>query len=89
MIAERDFRDDGDAVIALLAVDRDVLIAAFAEVRPREIRCRGTSSLAGRGHPARDREKFADEIDAQADGIDIPGGEGEGQFRARKLGFPD
>ena len=31
-------RDDGDAVIALLAVDRDVLVAELAELAERKLR---------------------------------------------------
>ena len=50
---ERPARDGGDAVIALLAVDRDVLVAERCERARRETARPGISFPAGRARPAR------------------------------------
>jgi hypothetical protein len=77
-VRERMARDDGDAVIALLPVDRDMLVAEVAERRGGEIRVRAFRFLKAKHVRLLLLEKTGDGVDAQADGIDVPGDDGEG-----------
>ena len=72
---ERQPRDHGDAVIALLAVERDVLIAEPLEALQRKGVVRALGFLQAQ-HVGTDRlEELGNEVDAQPDRIDVPGGE--------------
>jgi hypothetical protein len=69
---ERQFRDDGDAVIALLPVQCDMLIAETLEPLQRESVVDAFGFLqAQHVRPCR-FEEFGDDVDAQAHRIDIP-----------------
>ena len=69
---ERQFRDDGDAVIALLPVQRDVLIAEALEALQREGVVDAFGFLQAQHVRPRRFEEFGDDVDAQAHRIDIP-----------------
>ena len=87
----RDARDDRDAVIALLSVDRDMLIAELAELAAGKIARRDTSSPAGTARRACVPQKARDEIDAQPHRIDVPGRDGKCHarpHRSRRATFP-
>ena len=74
---ERQFRDDGDAVIALLPVQRDVLIAEPLEALQRKGVVDAFGFLQAQHVRPRRFEEFGDDVDAQAHRIDIPGCQGE------------
>ena len=69
---ERQLRDDGDAVIALLPVQRDVLIAEALEALQRKGIVDAFGLLQAQHVRPRRLEEFGDEVDAQAHRIDIP-----------------
>src|SRR4029079_16115903 len=71
-------RDNGDAVIALLAVDENVIVAAPAKGLVGEELLAALDLLQAEDIGRVRIEKGADEIDAPAHGIDVPGGDGEG-----------
>ena len=74
---ERQFRDHRDAVIALLTIQRDVLIAEAPETLQRKNIIDAFGFLQAQNvRPLRFQE-FGDEIDAQAHRIDVPGCQGE------------
>ena len=75
---ERPAREHGDAVIALLAVERRVFIAEPLEALERKDLVRAFGFLQAKYVRPRAFEKFRDQVDAQADGIDVPGGDLEG-----------
>ena len=75
---ERNARDDGDAVIALLSVERCVLVAETLEALQREGVIRTLGLLQAEHIGLRALQEPRDEIDAQADRVDIPGGDLEG-----------
>ena len=74
---ERQFRDDGDAMIALLPVQRDVLIAEAPETLERKCIIDAFGFLQAQNVRPHRFQEFGDEIDAQAHRIDIPGCQGE------------
>src|SRR5262249_46377812 len=67
-------RNHGDAVIALLAVERDVFIAEPPEALERKAVVGTFGFLQAQHIWADGLEKSCDEIDAQPDRIDVPGG---------------
>ena len=70
-------RDDRDPVVALLSVQRDVLVAETLEALQRK-RVVRTFRLLQAENVRPDRfNEFRDEIDAQTDGIDVPGRDGQ------------
>ncbi len=74
---ERQLRDHGDAVIALLSVQRDVLIAEPLEAFARKRIVDAFGFLqAQHVRPVRFQE-FRDDIDAQPHRIDVPGCQGK------------
>src|SRR6185369_607291 len=80
------FRDDGDAVIALLPVQRDMLIAETLESLQREGVVDALGFLQAQHVRPRRFEEFGDDVDAQAHRIDIPRCQGkahEGRVLAR------
>jgi hypothetical protein len=74
---ERQLRNDGDAVIALLPVQRDVVVAELLEALERKRVVRTFGLLQAQDVGLHRLQQVGDQFDAQADGIDIPGGEGE------------
>jgi hypothetical protein len=72
---QRMLRDGGDAVIALLAVDLDMLVAELAEGLERELVVRTFRFLQAQhvGLPLL-QEGFHDR-QAKPDGVDVPGGD--------------
>jgi hypothetical protein len=74
---ERQFRDYGDAVIALLSVKRDMLIAEAFEAFQRERVVDTFGFLQAQDVRPHRFEEFGDDIDAQAHRIDVPGCQGK------------
>ncbi len=74
---ERQPRDHGDAVIALLTVQRDVLVAEPPEAFQRKGVVGAFGFLQAQHIRPHRPEEFGDQVDAQAHRIDIPGGQGE------------
>src|SRR3974377_547442 len=75
---ERYARDHRDAVIALLPVERDVLIAEPLEALERKSLVRALRLLQAEYVRPHRLDELGDEIDAQADRIDVPGRDREG-----------
>ena len=71
-------REGRDAVIALLAVDRDVGEAELADVAHREPRIRAFRFLQAQDVGGVLVHELFHEPDAQADRVDVPGGEAGG-----------
>ena len=71
-ILEWQFRDDGNAVIALLPVQRDVFIAEALETFERKGVVDAFGFLQAQHVRPRQFEEFGDDIDAQAHRVDIP-----------------
>jgi hypothetical protein len=82
--AEPPPRDDGDPVIALLAVNLDVPVARFAKRLEREVGVRAFGFLQAEdvGHVF-DQEALY-QADTQADGVDVPGSDREGHLGNRQ-----
>ena len=74
---ERQLRDHGDAVIALLPVQRDVFIAEPFETLERKGVIDAFGFLQAQYIRPHRFEKLRDDIDAQAHRIDIPGRQGK------------
>ena len=74
---ERQARDDGDAVIALLAVDRDVPVAGLAERLLRKIGVEALGLLQAEDVRTVLSKEAAHQVDPQPNGVDVPGGDGE------------
>src|SRR4029079_4469739 len=74
---ERYARDHRDAVVALLTVDRDVLVAELPEALRRKSIVWALRLLQAQHVGLRGSQEPGDAIDAQADGIDVPGGDGQ------------
>src|SRR5471032_309005 len=84
---ERQAREHGDAVIALLPVDRGMRITKARETLERKGVVRAFGFLQAQHVGSCGFQEFGDQIDAQADGIDIPGGDFEGHGpNLRRLG---
>ena len=79
---ERKARDNGDAVIALLAVEREMGVAEPLEplCRKAVVRALGLLQAEHVGHHR--AQEAGDEIDAQAHRVDVPGGDGEAHRRS-------
>ena len=77
--AERQARENGDAVIALLAIDRLMDIAEVAEDIPREKRVRNLGLLQAEHVRGIGFQETGDQIGPQTDGIDVPGGDFHGR----------
>src|SRR5215217_5660115 len=77
MRLERKARKHDNAVIALLAVKGDVLIAETLEALERKLVVRALRLLQAQHVRPRRLDKLRDQIDAQAHRIDVPGGDGE------------
>ncbi len=74
---ERHARDDGNAVIALLPVECDMLVAEALEALERKGIVRALGFLQAQHVRPRRLEKARDEIDPQPDRVDIPCREGQ------------
>src|SRR6478752_3342275 len=74
---EWNLRDDGDAVIALLPVQRDVLVAEPLEALQRKGVVDALGLLEAQHVRPRALEKLRDQIDAQPHRIDVPGCQGK------------
>ncbi len=72
---ERQSRDHDDAVIALLAVERDVLVAEPLETLERKSVVRALGLLQAKNVGPHRLDEFGDQIDAQPHRIDVPGRE--------------
>ena len=83
---ERQPRDDDDAVIALLAVERDVLVAEPPEALEREGVVRALGLLQAEHVRPRRLDELGDEVDAQPHRIDVPGGDGKTHRDVRSSG---
>src|ERR1700760_637652 len=74
---EWQLRDHRDAVIALLSVERDVLIAEPLEPLQRKGVVDALGFLQAEHVGPRRLEEFGDEIDAQPHRVDVPGCQGK------------
>jgi hypothetical protein len=74
---ERQLRDHGDTVIALLPVQRDVLIAEPLEALPRKGVVDAFGFLQAQHVGPVRLDELGDEIDAQPHRIDVPGCQGK------------
>ena len=74
---KRQARDDGDAVIALLAVDLDVLVAGAAKRLQRKVGVRALRLLQAENVRLLFAQEPRDEADPQPDRVDVPGGDGK------------
>ena len=72
---ERQPREHGDAVIALLAVERDVLVAEPLEALERKGVVRALGFLQAEHVRPRRLDELRHQIDAQPHRIDVPGGD--------------
>ena len=64
-------------MIALLSIQRDMLIAQAAETLQRK-RIVDAFGLLQAQHVRPHRlDEFGDQVDAQTDGVDVPGGQGD------------
>jgi len=70
-------------VIALLAVERDVLVAKLLETLQRKRIVDAFRFLQTQHIRPHGLDELRDKIDAQAHRIDIPGGEGEAHDNSR------
>src|SRR3569623_402250 len=82
--SERPLRDNGDAVVTLLPVQRDVLVTEPLKTFQRKSIVDALGLLQAQNVSAPALEKLGDQINAQANGIDIPGGEREGHVTMRE-----
>src|SRR5262249_49889153 len=74
---ERHARDHGDAVVALLSVDRDMLVAEALEALARKLVVRTLGLLQAEHVRAHRLHEFRHQVDAQPHRIDVPGGDRE------------
>src|SRR5712691_1023752 len=74
---ERHARKHRHAVVALLAVERDVLVAQALQALEREAVVRALGFLQAEDVRPRRLDELGDEVDAQAYRVDVPGGDGE------------
>jgi hypothetical protein len=74
---ERKARQDGDAVIALLPREHDVLVARAPQGLQRKRVVRALRLLQAKHVRLGLGEEAQDRIDAQAHRVDVPGGDGE------------
>jgi hypothetical protein len=72
---ERQSRNHHHAVVAFLAVERDVLIAKSLEALARKTVVRTLGLLQAQDIGAHRFDEFGDQIDAETHRIDVPGGE--------------
>ena len=70
-------RDDGDAIVALVADEGLVDIAGLAEGLGRELLVRRLGLLQAEDVGLVSLQELGDHADAQAHRIDVPGGDGE------------
>jgi hypothetical protein len=66
-------RNDGNAMIALLAIDRDMFISEFTNFRIRELAIATFSFLQAKNVWLMVHQEFSDEVAAMTDRIYIPG----------------
>jgi hypothetical protein len=76
-IEKRSLRGNGDAVVAGLAVDEDMGVAALMEDIEREAFGRALDLLQAEEVRALAVEEVRDQTDARTDRVDVPGGDGE------------
>ena len=91
-VLEGPLRDGGDAVIALLAMQGDVLVAERAERLFRELVVGALGLLQAEDVGRLLLKEALDERDAQAHGIDVPGGDRKrhrGSLSAGRTSRPD
>ena len=74
---ERHARDYRNAVIALLSVEGDVLVAEPFETLARKLVVGARGLLQAKHVRPHGLDEFRDEIDAQTHRVDVPGGDGE------------
>ena len=86
---ERQPREHDDAVIALLAVERDVLVAEPLEALERKVVVRALRLLQAENVRTNRLDEFGDQIDAQPHRIDVPGRELKCRHRHRVSGIRD
>src|SRR5436853_6377117 len=78
---ERQARRHRDAMIPLLPVERRVRVAEAAEALHRKRVVRALRLLQADHIRPHRLDESRDQVDAQADGIDVPGGDREGHTR--------
>jgi hypothetical protein len=82
---ESEPRDDRDAVMALLSIERDMLIAEALEALQRK-GIIGTFCFLQAEHVGPDRlDELRNDVDAEADGIDVPGRDGQTHAKNRLM----
>src|SRR5690606_16402812 len=86
-LLEGDFAQRGNAVIALLSVDGDMFVTRLADVLHRKGIVDAFDFLEAEDVRLFFPEQSFDEIYPQADGIDVPGGDLEGQRAFRFVSF--
>ncbi len=82
--AKRPSRDDGDAVIALLAVDLDVAVPGLAEGLEGKIGVRALGFLEAEDIGTLFPKQALHQADPQPDRVDVPGGDGKRHLRNRQ-----
>ena len=85
---ERHPRDDGDAVIALLPVEREMGVAHALEALERKPVVGALGFLEAQHVRLRGAQEPRDEIDAQPHRIDVPGGDGQAHGLRVPVGRP-
>src|SRR5690606_37221591 len=71
-------REDGDAVIALLALHGDVIVAGLMEGAPGKLVVRALGLLEAEDVRLVVLQEPGHEADPQPDRVDVPSGDGEG-----------
>src|SRR5579863_3249427 len=85
VLLDRNARDDRDAVVALLAVDRDVPVAKAMKLSARKFGVRAFRLLQAQHVRPVLFEVSGDVPDAQPNRIDVPGGDRETQSKLKSL----
>ena len=80
-------RNDGDAVVALLAVDGDMFISKFANFGIGELAIATLGFLKAKNVRLMFNQESSDEVPAMTDGIDIPACNLQFQRIASRCGF--
>ena len=83
---QRDARDRRDTVVALLAVDRDVLVAECPQIAGRKLAVRALRLLKAEDVGLVLAEETADQGKAKANGINVPGRERQIQEAGSRVG---
>jgi hypothetical protein len=77
-VLQRQLRQDRDAVVALLPPRHHVPVACGGEDLGRDLVDRALAFLQAQDIRRLLGQEFHDKVGAQPDGVDVPGGKGEG-----------